>query len=184
VVLVNAINVPYRLLTFDPSDVERGGLYAFDDRYYDGMVVERLEWARTSTPERRVGEWLYRFARPGETLAIDAAGVVPYYSRLPTLDTFGLTDRVIARQPVPVRGWVGHEKRATPEYVRQFEPTFYVPELGKMIRNRFRCAFEPETICVKIDDFFFSFMTAKPVADFRDELRRRGAIVVDGPNPE
>ena len=99
VVLASAVNVPYRLL-------RPGALYSFDE-----MSVERLEIQRLYPAVKRVGEWLRQMSRPGETLAIDAAGVVPYYSQLPTLDTFGLTDRVIARQPVPVR--VGGPRKET-----------------------------------------------------------------------
>jgi hypothetical protein len=44
-------------------------------------------------------------------VAVDAAGALPYYSRLPCLDMLGLSDRWIATHPPPDfgTGWVGHE---------------------------------------------------------------------------
>ncbi len=52
-----------------------------------------------------VGEALQRaFGEQQPRLAVDAAGAVPFYSRLPALDLLGLCDRTIARTPVPA--WV------------------------------------------------------------------------------
>lgn len=72
-------------------------------------AMERWEWD---------GFWVGRAladigagARP--LLAVDAAGVVPYVSRLPTLDMLGLTDRYLATHPPPSfgdgTGLIGHE---------------------------------------------------------------------------
>ena len=47
---------------------------------------------------------------PGQTLAIDAAGKVPFFSGLPTLDMLGLTDEFIAHKPVQYFRVVGHDK--------------------------------------------------------------------------
>lgn len=61
--------------------------------------------------------------QPGDSvLAVDAAGKIPYFSGLPTIDMLGLTDRHIAR--VESRGeWVGHSKM-DPEYVLARRPDF------------------------------------------------------------
>jgi hypothetical protein len=52
---------------------------------------------------------------PGATVAVDAAGKIPYFSGLPAIDMLGLNDRHIARQPGS-RGGVGHGK-FDPDYV-------------------------------------------------------------------
>jgi hypothetical protein len=58
-----------------------------------------------------VGETLGRgFKSQQPLLAVTAAGAVPYWSQLPCLDMLGLSDRHIARAPVPGGGWIGHEK--------------------------------------------------------------------------
>lgn len=49
-------------------------------------------------------------AYPGRTLAIDAAGKVPYVSGLRTLDMLGLNDEHIARLPAQESFQVGHNK--------------------------------------------------------------------------
>ncbi len=58
---------------------------------------------------------------PGRYLAVDAAGKIPYFSGLRTLDMRGLTDRHIAR--VEPEGWdgPGHNKK-DPDYVLSRRP--------------------------------------------------------------
>jgi len=52
-----------------------------------------------------VGEALARaFGDAAPTLAVDAAGAVPFYSRLPALDMLGLCDRTVAT--TPFREWL------------------------------------------------------------------------------
>lgn len=46
--------------------------------------------------------WIQRELPDPALLALGEAGVVPYLTRFPTLDLFGLTDRHIARQPGPL----------------------------------------------------------------------------------
>ena len=72
------------------------------------------EWAGKAT-----GEWLGRVFRTAQPLlAVDAAGAVPYFSRLPCLDMLGLCDRTIARTPYPASApfTAGHS-RANGGYV-------------------------------------------------------------------
>lgn len=71
---------------------------------------------------------------PGATLAVDAAGKIPYFSGLPTIDMLGLNDRHIARRPVS-RSVVGHGK-FDPDYVLGRRPeliaTWIKPEGGAL----------------------------------------------------
>jgi arabinofuranosyltransferase len=65
---------------------------------------------------------------PSDTLiTVGAAGAVPYASRLPTIDAFGLVDPVIARMPHPPlrdarSARPGHQLFASPEYIRGRDP--------------------------------------------------------------
>lgn len=61
-----------------------------------------------------LGKFL-RQTHAGDVLAIDAAGKVPFFSGLPTIDMLGLTDRFIAHEPNR-RYMVGHSKY-DPDYV-------------------------------------------------------------------
>jgi hypothetical protein len=88
------------------------------------LPTRTLTWRDTSSPRARlrdvehitddyfvVGEWLRQSVPPGTWIALNAAGIVPYVSRLPTIDMLGLTDEHIAHAPIPLgTGAIGHEK--------------------------------------------------------------------------
>ena len=66
------------------------------------------------------GRWLRANARPGDLVAVNHAGAVPFYSGLPTLDMVGLNDRHIARLAGDMHG------KYDPEYVLSRRPRFVV----------------------------------------------------------
>lgn len=76
-----------------------------------------------------VGTFLRSELPPGTWIAIHSAGAVPFYSGLPTIDMWGLTDHHIARAPLPEHniGLVGH-LRGDPDYVFGRQPALYLPE--------------------------------------------------------
>ncbi len=61
---------------------------------------------------RAAGLFLKQNAPPESLLAINTAGIIPYYSKLKTVDMLGLTDKYIARSDVENfgAGPAGHEK--------------------------------------------------------------------------
>ncbi len=64
-----------------------------------------------SQSRKAAGEWLRRNAPPDALLLVDAAGQMPYYSGLRSIDLFGLTDAYLAHQRITVgKGTPGHEK--------------------------------------------------------------------------
>lgn len=70
--------------------------------------------------QREVGTWLAQHLPGGSLIAINDCGIVPYTSRLPTLDTAGLMDRHIARLPGP------HARRVDLRYVLSRRPAAIV----------------------------------------------------------
>lgn len=70
-------------------------------------------------------------AYPDATLAIHAAGVIPYRSGVKTIDLWGLTDPHIARVEIDDmgEGLAGHEKQDY-DYAFSREPDLYVPAAG------------------------------------------------------
>jgi len=78
---------------------------------------------RTAVVGDAVGRHLARVLREGALVAVNTAGTIPYASRLPTLDTLGLTDAAIAGRPVYVAstGWSGH-RRGWGSYVLERRP--------------------------------------------------------------
>jgi len=78
-----------------------------------------------------LGQWLAGEARPDDTLAIDAAGTIPYYSDLYTIDMFGLNDLHIAHLDIPIGpGLAGHEKFDA-AYVLARRPTYIATWLSQ-----------------------------------------------------
>ena len=69
-------------------------------------------WNASARDWIQIGHWLRGHEPPGTLIALGAVGAVPYYSRLPTIDLFGLTDAHIAARDVASigSGFAGHEK--------------------------------------------------------------------------
>ena len=61
------------------------------------------------------------FLTGDEVIAVGGAGALPYHARLETVDFRGLNDATVAHMPAPAaepnRGWIGHEKAASLEYL-------------------------------------------------------------------
>jgi len=72
-----------------------------------------------------IGKWLKGYAEPGESIAVTAAGALPYYSGLYTIDMLGINDVHIAHRKMPpgAAGIAGHEKYDM-EYVLSRRPTY------------------------------------------------------------
>jgi len=87
---------------------------------------------RVVTGLTALGDYLEVTAPPDATLAIDAAGVVPYISRLSTLDMLGLSDYHIAHTVVATGdGLPGHEK-TDPAYILAQHPTYIAVGMSKL----------------------------------------------------
>jgi arabinofuranosyltransferase len=71
-----------------------------------------------------LGHWLAARAQSDDTLAVDAAGIIPFYTDLYTIDMFGLNDLHIAHLDMEIgQGLPGHEK-FDPVYVLSRRPTY------------------------------------------------------------
>ncbi len=96
-----------------------GVLSFFEANAYQGVMntMNRGWWA--------AAEWLAARADPDEMIAVDAAGIIPYYTDLPSLDMLGLNDLHIAHLEVPRlgSGLAGHEK-FDPQYVLRQQPAY------------------------------------------------------------
>ncbi len=80
--------------------------------------------ARITKRYERVAAWLKQHLPPDYRLALNAVGVIPYRTNMPTIDMLGLTDKHIAHStPPPHKGPValGHEK-SDPAYVLSRRP--------------------------------------------------------------
>jgi arabinofuranosyltransferase len=98
------------------------GLGWYDARHTDADPRQRLStWEQLGVA---TGDWLGRaFASERPLLAVDAAGAVPFASRLPCLDMLGLCDHTIARTPFPPEEpFVPGHSRANGAYVLGRQP--------------------------------------------------------------
>lgn len=86
------------------------------------QVIEAREYSRNLA---RIGHWFRENASPADTIAVNAAGIVPYYSGLYATDMLGLVDEHIAHVHVPDmgHGQAGHEKGDL-AYVLSRRPTW------------------------------------------------------------
>ncbi len=82
-----------------------------------------------------VGRWLRAHFPPHTTIALNAAGIVPYESGLPAIDMLGLNDVHIAHHHVTTRGAPGHEKHDA-AYVLSKRPDIIIPGLPILSRRR------------------------------------------------
>lgn len=89
--------------------------------------VDSIGWlAMFAEQTTAIGEYLAENAPPDASLATTAAGIIPYYSRLHTLDVLGLNDEWIAHN-VPAHGnRPGHTKSAPLDYILQREIDYLV----------------------------------------------------------
>jgi len=87
--------------------------------------IEPLAWTRNyGIIWADAGRFLREHAHPEDTMASPAAGAMPYFSELPNIDLFGLTDAEVAKHGHPNGSRPGHQRFATLEYVLRRRPTF------------------------------------------------------------
>ena len=89
----------------------------------DDVTARQIRWdGRTAEFGIRLGEVL----PPTTTIAVVAAGAIPFFSNLPAVDLLGKNDAHIAREP-PVEGFVpGHDKRDYAYSLATYEPDVVV----------------------------------------------------------
>jgi hypothetical protein len=75
-----------------------------------------------------LGRWLRGNVPPQYRIAVFAAGGVPYYSQLPAIDMFGLSDETIAHTDVPDfgKGVIAHEKYNTSYVLTSVRPEIII----------------------------------------------------------
>jgi hypothetical protein len=93
---------------------------------FAGPVHDHVFGDKIARDGEFVGKWLRANSKPGDTVACNSAGGIPYYSGLRAIDMLGLNDRHIAMAEPPGfgHGFAGHEKydadyvlARLPEYV-------------------------------------------------------------------
>ena len=88
-----------------------------------------LRWASDNAPllqadirRTRLGLFIARNTSPQATIAVHAAGQIPYYSERKTIDLLGLNDPVVAKGPVTGPFYPGHDKWNYEYSIAQLKP--------------------------------------------------------------
>ena len=88
-----------------------------------------LNWVTDNAPLRqadirraRAGVAIAESTSPDATIAVHAAGQIPYYSNRRTIDLLGLNDAVIARGPLAGPFYPGHDKWNYDYSITQLKP--------------------------------------------------------------
>ena len=75
-------------------------------------------WKNWATAGKVLGT-LFQNTNDPVTIAVTAAGAIPYYSKLKTVDMLGLNDRWVARNGGLTKGRPGHQRIAPLEYLQK-----------------------------------------------------------------
>ncbi len=154
----------------------------FEDRPHSVMTRSEM-WEDSTKAWILVGQFFGRSALPGESLATTAAGAIPYFSKIPSLDMLGLNDRFIAHLPIAEVGGVGHRKLAPETYLAQRKITYVIghPRLYLQPKTEW---LRPGEFFVQVEDpsgitFFLAMRTTGDRQTLITSLRGRGIMVVD-----
>jgi hypothetical protein len=91
------------------------------------LFVRTFEAGLANRARITMGRWLRDNVPSDTVIAVDAAGELPYFSRLHTIDLFGITQPAIAHMVVPTmgEGTPGHEKFGLHHVLSQ-EPDYII----------------------------------------------------------
>jgi len=96
----------------------------FPQAYVDARI-EPTHWTGSHGQHwYALGAWIAERARPGDTMAIGAAGAAPFAAGIPNLDILGLCDAYVAKHGDVVGSRPGHQRRAKLSWVLEKHPTF------------------------------------------------------------
>ncbi|MGZ3407197.1 MAG: hypothetical protein ACXVAN_12180, partial [Polyangia bacterium] len=86
--------------------------------------IDRPGWLRWYTDDRAaIGRWFAQYGRPDDYAAVGGAGAQVYYSRMRSLDCYGLSDEHIAHKVAASSSRPGHQKYAPDDYILSQHPT-------------------------------------------------------------
>jgi hypothetical protein len=157
------------------------------------MVGHRAEYHRLLCLQLMTGGRLFQnFIRQGrlgadEIICTGAIGAVPYYSRLRTVDFFGLTDPVVAREkPTAGKRILFHEHGASSEYLKGRNVDYVllgvylyqaVPDQPPPDRPPHRPDlnhWQDRTYLVQFDAYYLQFQSPQNPSRLEERFQKRG----------
>jgi hypothetical protein len=103
---------------------ERGGIESVS-KLQSRLISPGSNWIGIG---KRLNEVFYDESRAAELpkIAVNPAGAIPFYAKLPSFDMLGLTSPEVARSGLPNSEKPGHERIATPDQVRAADVDIYL----------------------------------------------------------
>jgi arabinofuranosyltransferase len=105
-----------------------------------------LKWSADNAPllqadirRTRLGLFIARNTSPAATIAVHAAGQIPYYSDRRTIDLLGLNDPVVAKEPPAGPFYPGHDKWDYEYSILQLKPDLIADnwiKLGSFMKDK------------------------------------------------
>jgi len=80
-----------------------------------------------------IGKWFHQWGRDDDYAAVGGAGAQVWYSGIPSVDCYGLSDAYIAHQVKPVSSRPGHQKYAPVEYQLSKRPTIITSNYYRLV---------------------------------------------------
>jgi hypothetical protein len=131
-----AVSALLALYAWHDVGVDRAALAIGSDNGID--TPGYLRWY--TNDRAAIGRWFGSHAQPDDYAVVGGAGAQVYYSRMRSLDAFGLSDAYIAHRVPAVSNRPGHEKYAPVEYQLAGRPTiitsnYYNIGLAPLVRD-------------------------------------------------
>jgi arabinofuranosyltransferase len=137
------------------------------DKLHGHIVNENEDWDGVG---RSLGR-LFEGHQDQVTIATTAAGAIPYYSRMRTIDMLGINDKWVAKNGVLLSTRPGHQRLATTEYLLEQGVNLVIGHPQVIHNNR---ASRPVTSAEQLERRFL-------LRNVRPELIPKGAKVVEIP---
>jgi hypothetical protein len=115
-------------------EVDRKSLTIGADRGIDTPGF--LRWY--TADRAAIGKWFGQYAQPDDFAAVGGAGAQVYYSGIPSLDCFGLSDAYVAHSVRATSTRPGHQKYAPLEYQLRRRPTIITSNYYRFVNGPYQ----------------------------------------------
>lgn len=122
---VNGVVAFFYAPRFEPTRLV-GNIQVLDD----AITNPRHNWAMVG---QALGALFYTDRADDVKLALHTTGAIPYYSRLTTIDIYGLNTRWVAQNGMPAGYIAGHRKKAPFSYLQDQGVNLLIPSLPRYI---------------------------------------------------
>lgn len=101
-------------------------MMTLDSKRYPGIEITTSRTMLTNL--MKASQWLKNNSKKNESVALNVAGIIPYYSELYTIDRFGLNDVHIAHKKMDNmgKGLAGHEKNDDEYIFKEKKPDYFI----------------------------------------------------------